>query len=217
MADIIKVTFPDGTEFCYKSPVNTVIAVLRKIGEEKFSKITFMRGDNRIVSQSYNPRLKNYIKEIIPGWYYFNQTDTREKTNQLININNQFNLGMKIEVGIFKGTANPSIPGATRPKNRLVVTMPDGEVIDHESYREVFADCIYKLGPRRVSSKANIELSRNQDLFSASNPYGNRFQLDETLYLLIPYTAKEAMKILRIIALRLNEKLSVEYLPMSNQ
>ena len=217
MADIIKVTFPDGTEFCYKSPVNTVIAVLRKLGKERYPDINFTLGSNRVVSQVYNPKLKNYLKEITDGWYYFNQNDTKGKTNQLINLNSQFNLGMKIEVGAFKGIADPRLPGATRPKNRLVVTMPNGEVIDHESYRQVFADCIYKLGPRRVSAKANIELSKNQDLFSTTNPEGNRFQLDETLYMLIPYTAKEAMKILRIIAIRLNERISVEYLPMSNK
>lgn len=216
MGDIIKVTFPDGTEFCYKSPVNTVIEVLRTIGKERFPEINLMRGARRIVSESYNPKLKSYTKEIVPGWYYFNQTDTREKTNQLINLNNQFNLGMKIEVGTFKGTADPTIPGSIRSKNRLVVTMPNGEIIDHESYRQVFADCIYRIGPRRVSSRANIKLSKNQDLFSTTNPNGNRFQLDETLYMLIPYTAKEAMKILRIIALRLDEKIHVEYLPMSN-
>lgn len=217
MADIIKVTFPDGTEFCYKSPVNTVIAVLRKLGKERYPEINFTLGSRRVVSQVYEPKLKSYLKEITDGWYYFNQNDTKGKTNQLINLNNQFNLGMTIEVGAFKGAADPSIPGSTRSKNRLVVTMPDGEIIDHESYRDVFADCIYKLGPRRVSAKANIELSKNQDLFSASDLGGSRFQLDETLYMLIPYTAKQAMKILRIIAIRLNEKISVEYLPMSNQ
>lgn len=217
MPEIIKVTFSDGTEYCYKSPVNTVIAVLRKIGEEKFPEINLMRGNKRVVSQTYNPKLKNYTKEILTGWYYFNQTDTREKTNQLINLNRQFNLGMKIEVGMFKGVPDPSIPGTTRSKNRLIVTMPDGQIIDHESYRQVFADCIYRLGPRRVAYKANIEVSKNQDLFSATNPNGNRFQLDETLYMLMPATAKEAMKYLKIIALKLNEKISVEYLPMSNQ
>lgn len=217
MADIIKVTFPDGTEFCYKSSVNTVIAVLRKLGKERFSEINFTLGSRRVVSQVYDPKLKSYLKEITDGWYYFNQNDTKGKTNQLINLNRQFDLGMKIEVGNFKGQKDPNIPGLTLTKNRLVVTMPDGGVINHESYRDVFADCIYKLGPRRVSAKANIELSRNQDLFSTTNPEGNRFQLDETLYMLIPYTAKEAMKILRIIAIRLNEKISVEYLPMSNK
>lgn len=217
MADIIKVTFPDGTEFCYKSSVNTVIAVLRKLGKERYPEINFTLGSRRVVSQVYEPKLKRYLKEITDGWYYFNQNDTKGKTNQLINLNRQFNLGMKIEVGAFKGSSDPSIPGSTRSKKRLVVTMPDGGVINHESYRDVFADCIYKLGPRRVSAKANIELSKNQDLFSTTNPEGNRFQLDETLYMLIPYTAKEAMKILRIIAIRLNEKISVEYLPMSNK
>lgn len=217
MADIIKVTFPDGTEFCYKSPVNTVIAVLRKLGKERYPDINFTLGSNRVVSQVYNPKLKNYLKEITDGWYYFNQNDTKGKTNQLINLNSQFNLGMKIEVGAFKGIADPRLPGATRPKNRLVVTMPNGEVIDHESYRQVFADCIYKLGPRRVSAKANLELSKNQDLFSASDSEGNRFKLDETLYILIPSTTKDAMKILRIIAIRLNEKIRVNILPMSNR
>lgn len=217
MADIIKVTFPDGTEYCYKSSVNTVIAVLRKLGKERFSEINFTLGSRRVVSQVYDPKLKSYLKEITDGWYYFNQNDTKGKTNQLINLNRQFDLGMKIEVGNFKGQKDPNIPGLTLTKNRLVVTMPDGEVINHESYRDVFADCIYKLGPRRVSAKANMELSKKRDLFSATNSEGNRFKLDETLYMLIPYTAKEAMKILRIIAIRLNEKINVEYLPMSNQ
>lgn len=217
MADKIKVTFPDGSEFCYKSPVNTVIAVLRKLGKERYPEINFTLGSRRVVSKVYEPKLKSYLKEITDGWYYFNQNDTKGKTNQLINLNKQFNLGMTIEVGAFKGVADPSIPGSTRSKNRLVVTMPNGEVIDHESYRQVFADCIYKLGPRRVSAKANIKLSKNQDLFSASDTEGSRFQLDEMLYMLMPYTAKEAMTILKIIAKRLNENISVEYLPMSNQ
>lgn len=217
MADIIKVTFPDGTEYCYKSSVNTVIAVLRKLGKERFSEINFTLGSRRVVSQVYDPKLKSYLKEITDGWYYFNQNDTKGKTNQLINLNRQFDLGMKIEVGNFKGQKDPNIPGLTLTKNRLVVTMPDGEVINHESYRDVFADCIYKLGPRRVSAKANMKLSKKKDLFSATNSEGNRFKLDETLYMLIPYTAKEAMKILRIIAIRLNEKINVEYLPMSNK
>ena len=209
MQELIKVTFLDGTELCYKSPVNTVVAVLRKIGEDKFPQITLMRGNNLVVSQSYCPKMKSYIKEIIPGWYYFNQSDTREKTNQLININRQFNLGMKIEVGMFKGTANPKNPGTSRNKNRIVVTMPNGDIIDHESYRQVFVDCIYRLGPRRVSSLANLIVSKNRDLFSATNPNGNRFQLDETLFLEIPTTALKAMKTLKIIGLRLKENINI--------
>lgn len=217
MADIIKVTFPDGTEFCYKSSVNTVIAVLRKLGKERYPEINFTLGSRRVVSQVYEPKLKRYLKEITDGWYYFNQNDTKGKTNQLINLNRQFDLGMKIEVGAFKGTPDPSIPGSTRSKKRLVVTMPDGGVINHESYRDVLADCIYRLGPHRVYNKANIVLTKNQDLLSPTNPNGNRFKLDETLYMLMPYSTKEAMTILKIIAKRLNENISVEYLPMSNQ
>lgn len=214
MAELIKVTFPDGDEVCYRHPVNTVLEVLKRLGEEKFSEISLMRGGRRVVSQDYDPKLKAYIREIVPGWYYFNQSDTREKTNQLININRQFNLGLTIDAGNFTGTQNPRLEGLTRRKNRLVVTMPDGTIINHDSYKEVFAECIRKFGPRRVSSSANIEVSRNRDLLSPTNPNGNRVKVAENLYLEIPVSAKEALKTLKIIASRLRENINVEYLPM---
>ena len=152
MADLIRVTFPGEDAICYKSPVNTVIEVLRKIGVERFGEITMSIRKRPLVSQEIYPELKKYTKEVIPGWYYINQSDTREKTSQLINISRLLNLNLAVEVGSnFTANADPKIPGATRPKNKLVVTMPDGEVIDYESYRDVFMACIDKLGPRRVS------------------------------------------------------------------
>ena len=93
--------------------------------------------------------------------------------------------------------------------------MPNGDIIDHESYRQVFVDCIYRLGPRKVSiASVDITVSKNRDLFSTTNGNGNRFKLDETLYVEMPYTAKEAMKYLKIISSRLRVNLTIEYLPM---
>lgn len=180
MADLIRVTFPGEDPICYKSPVNTVIEVLRKIGVERFGEITMSIRKRPLVSQEIYPELKKYTKEIIPGWYYINQSDTREKTSQLINISRLLNLNLTVEVGSnFTANADPKIPGATRPKNKLVVTMPDGEVIDYESYRDVFMACIDKLGPRRVSNSANLDLSANCPLLTVTDTTGHRRKIGD--------------------------------------
>lgn len=209
MANLIKVTFPDNEEICFKSPVNTVIAVLQKIGIERFPEITMLIRKRPLVSQEIFPELKRYAKEIVPGWYYITQSDTREKTAQLININRMLNLGLKIEVSSdFKGSPDPKIEGTTRPKNKLIVTMPDGDVIEYESYKDVFMACIDKLGPRIVMQRANLDLAKNRPLITVTNVDGNRLKIGDFMYLTIPYTAKEAKKVLDFIGKRLGVNLS---------
>lgn len=204
MANLIKVTFPDSEEICYKSPVNTVIAVLQKIGVERFSKITMLIRKRPLVSQKIYPELKKYTKEIVPGWYYITQSDTREKTSQLININRMLNLGLKIEVSNnFTGTPDPKIEGATRPKKKLIVSLPDGDIIDYYSYKDVFMACIDKLGPHRIMYRANLDLAKNRPLITVTDIDGNRLKIGDFMYLTIPYTATEAKKVLDLIGKRL--------------
>ena len=213
MADLIKVTFPDGNQVCYSNPVNTVIEVLKWIGESRFHEITLENGGKPLVSQEIYPHLKKYQKEIIPGWYYTNRTDTREKTSQLININRTLGLNLVIQTSDeFRGSKNPPIACSSRPKNCLKVTLPDGEVIDYEGYKDVFMACIDKLGPRLISSKANFDLSSKCPLLTTTNTTGNRLKVADSLYLAIPFTAKEAAKILNLIAIRLqiSDKMKIE-------
>lgn len=217
MAELIKVTFPDGKEICYKYPVYTVIEVLRKIGVERFSEISLQIRRRPLVSQEIFPELKNYTKEIIPSWYYITQSDTREKTSQLININRELNLNLKIEVGSeFKGTSRPRIEGRKRPKNRLIVTLPNGEVLDYGSYRDVFTACIDKLGPYRVSRVANIDLARDRPLITTTNPDGNRLRIEEHMYLALPYTALATKRTLDLIGRRLGVDLKTVLIPLNN-
>ena len=74
--------------------------------------------------------------------------------------------------------------------------------------------CIDKLGPRRVSNRANIDLSANCPLLTVTNTTGNRRKIGDYLYLAIPFTAKEAKKILEIIGKRLDENIKVEVIPV---
>lgn len=201
--EVIKVTFPDGEEICYQHPVSTVIEVLRKIGEARFPEIDLEIAKHRIVSQELVPELRKYTKEITTGWYYINRTDTREKTAQLININRVLNLGLKIEVGYFKANNDPHIERISRKKNRIIVTMPNGEIIDYESYKDVFVTVIDRIGPRRISSRANFDLNGNQPLLTTTDTNGSRVQVAEALFLAYPRTAIDSKKFLELIAKRL--------------
>ncbi|MCM1164167.1 MAG: hypothetical protein NC339_07970 [Muribaculaceae bacterium] len=214
MPKLIKVTFPDGEEICFRFPIDTVIAVLRKIGPSRFPEITLKTGEHRFVSREIVPELKKYTKDICDGWYYINRTDTREKTLQLISINNQLNLDLKIELGEFEAVRNPIRRRGAQPQHRLIVTMHDGEVIDYESYRDVFATVIDIFGPRRVSARANIDLNRNQSLLTTTNNDGNRLKIADHLYLAMPNTARSAGTWLELIAKRLGENINVEIRPV---
>lgn len=218
MADLIKVTFSDGEEICFKRPVNTVVATLQKIGADRFPEITMTIRRRPLVSQEIYPELKKFIKEVVPGWYYITQSDTREKTSQLLNIDRMLNLGLKIEVSSdFKGAPNPKIEGVTKRKSRLIVTLPDEEVIDYDSYKDVFTACIDKIGPSRVMHNANFGLSKNRPLITVTNIDGKRIKVGDFMYLTIPDTVKDAKKTLDLVGKRLNINLITEVVKSSTK
>ena len=142
MAEIIKVTFPDGAQICYSHPIDTMLKVLLKIGCENFPQITLETAGQRFVTQSFGPKVKKYVREIIDGWYYINRTDTREKALQLININRVLNLDLIIEVGNFEPLHISRSVKHAKPKNKLQVTMSDGEIIDYDGFSDVLMACI---------------------------------------------------------------------------
>ena len=218
MAEVIKVTLPDGKEICYKSPLHTFIEVLKWIGAQRFDEIPVKINGRPLVSHETYP-IKNYTIEILPGWHFIKQADTRERYLKLLAINNGMNLGMKIEIGDFKGEKNPPIQGVCRPKSLLRVTMPDGELVDYDSYRDVFMTVIDKLGPRTISAKANFDWSANQPLLSVTNPDGVRIKVADSLFLALPYTVKKAANMLNLIAKRLGiaENIKIEVIPAVEQ
>lgn len=211
---LIKITWPDGEEFCYKHSIYTVLKTLEKIGEPRLGEISLETGGLPLVSQEIFPGLKKCTREIIPGWYYIDKGSTGDRHNQLININRELNLGLKIEVSDqFNGTPNPA-KRQSRPKNRLVVTLPDGHIVDYESFRDVFMACIDKLGARRISSKANLYLNGNRQLLTVTNFEGNRKRIDDTLYLAIPNCVRDAALLLRLISNRLRVNMDIKVLPL---
>lgn len=216
MQEILKVTFPDGEEICYRYAKYTMLEVLRKIGVEQLSKIDMTTRYRPLVSTQIYPELKDCTLEILPGWYYISQSDTREKTSQLININRQLGLGLKIEVGDFAGKRMRE-KNTRRPKHKIRVTFADGQVIDYDSFLEVFKAAIDKLGVQRVKSRANIDLPGGRSLFAVTNREGNRFEFEQFAFMALPPTAVDAAKQLKFIATKLREPINVELIKPHKQ
>ena len=83
----LRVSFPSGKTFCMRHPKDTMIAVLKEIGSERFSEITLERNKRPLLAKEIFPELKNYMKEVCDGWYLNCQSDTDEKFLQLHLIN----------------------------------------------------------------------------------------------------------------------------------
>ena len=58
----IRVTFPDGKEFCYNNTTSTMIAALKYIGADYFPKITLEVCHLPILSKTIYPKYAKYMK-----------------------------------------------------------------------------------------------------------------------------------------------------------
>jgi hypothetical protein len=96
----IKVIFPDGTQICENCVKYTLIEVIRKIGFEKVKGLDIKSCGFPIVSN------KKHYEETYKSWYYddtsrlflFTGTSTKNKREQLNEINKSLSLGLKVEM-----------------------------------------------------------------------------------------------------------------------
>lgn len=108
---LLRVTFPNGKVICYKNATSTMIAVLNEIGEEKFPSIKLELCHLPLLSREIYPRYKKDMKPICEGWYLNAQTNSDGKFLQLKAINDQLDLGLKIETGTdFETQEEPDKP-----------------------------------------------------------------------------------------------------------
>ncbi len=128
------------------------------------------------------------------------------------------NLEKKTELsqrGPLSPTTSPVQPGPRRqsrkqksPQIRLVVTMPNGEKIDHNVVAITFAEVIEKLGIERVR---NLECQVNRiPLISTSNhPVYNQHKSGQ-YYIMTNTSTKKKKRLLEEIAADLHEPLKIE-------
>ena len=205
----LKVTFADGSAICCSRAVQTMISALNRIGSERFDEIKLEICHRPLVAREIFPELKNYTKEICPGWYLITQSDTDTKLLQLKEISRALNLDFTVEADASFETTDAAEKRSTkRPKKRLSVTFPDGENLCSDSYRDTFANCIVKLDPNRLAQR-NISFN-SKPLFTASQQHPDQRQIADYRWLFIPSTSRDAAKLLRVISLHLSIPLTVD-------
>ena len=83
---IIRVTFPDGTIFCYKNATITFTEALRKIGADKVASLNMEWRHNSLCSKEPIPGFEQYMKPLDNGWLVNTQSDSAEKFLILISV-----------------------------------------------------------------------------------------------------------------------------------
>lgn len=205
---LLRVTFPNGKVICYKNATSTMIVVLNEIGEEKFPSIKLELCHLPLLSREIYPRYKKDMKPICEGWYLNAQTNSDGKFLQLKAINDQLDLGLKIETGTdFETQEEPDKERRSKSKDKLLIKMPDGEYIANDSALDTFLEVVWQLG---------IEDIRKKDLSWGGNPLvtnkkiaKNQVQVDSNRWIIVPNTTKDKVKLLRVIGAMLHIKMDI--------
>ena len=204
----LRVTFPNGEEICYKNATSTMIAVLKKIGEDKFPMIKLELRHLPLLSREIYPKYKDYMKAICDGWYLNAQSNSDGKYLQLKAIDNQLDLGLKIELGDdFETQEDPERKKTSKNMDKLLIKMPDGEYIANNSVQETFLEVVWQLGIDDIKRK-NLSWGGNP-LITSTKLFNNQIQVDSNRWIIVPGSTKDKAKLLRVIGAMLHVKLEI--------
>lgn len=205
---LLRVTFPNGKVICYNNATSTMIAALNEIGEDRFSSIKLELCHLPLLSKEIYPKYQKDMKPICEGWYLNAQSNSDTKFLQLKAINEQLELGLKIELGSdFETVEDPEKERKTRGRDKLLVKMPDGEFIANDSALETFLEVIWNLGIEDIRKK-DLSWSGNPLITSQKMVY-NQVQIDSDRWIIVPNTTKEKVKLLRVIGAMLHIKMDI--------
>lgn len=204
----LRVTFPNGEVLCYKNATSTMIATLNKIGEDKFPLIKMELCHLPLLSREIYPKYKKNMKPICEGWYLNTQSNSDSKFLQLKAINDQLDLGLKIELGDdFETQEEPEKEKRSKTKDKLLIKMPDGEYIANGSALETFLEVVWQLGIDDIRKK---ELSwGGNPLITRMKIANNQVQVDSDKWIIVPNTTKDKVKLLRVIGAMLHVKMEI--------
>ena len=204
----LRVTFPSGKVICYKNATSTMIATLNKIGEDKFPLIKLELCHLPLLSREIYPKYKKDMKPICDGWYLNAQSNSDSKFLQLKAINDQLDLGLKIELGDdFETQEEPEKEKRSKTKDKLLIKMPDGEYIANDSALETFLETVWQLGIDEIRKK---ELSwGGNPLITRTKIANNQVQVDSDRWIIVPNTTRDKVKLLRVIGAMLHVKMEI--------
>ncbi|MGN0286010.1 MAG: hypothetical protein ACI4B4_14640 [Segatella copri] len=205
---LIRVTFPDGRVICYGNTTDTMIAVLVAIGSDKFASIDLELCHLPLLSRVVYPKLEEWMKPVCDGWYLNAQSNSEQKYLQLRSINDKLGLGLVIELGSdLVAEKGPLKDKKSRTKDKLLVKFPDGEYVAGESVLETFLQTMWQLGLEDIKRK-NL-MWGGHDLITTTKITNTQVQVGENLWIVVPNTSKDKIKLLRVVAAMLHINLEI--------
>ncbi len=211
---LLRVTFSDGKELCYKSATMTFVDALKMIAPERFHDVKLENCHLPLISQELYPRFKKWMKPIGEGWYVNTQSDSDQKYMQLVSIKQQLGLDWKIEVGSVFTPSEDKVPQRKkREAQKLKVKFPDGTCICDANPVDTFMHTIEKIGVETLMRKG-AQYS-GKPLITPTKQYNGQIEIGDKLWLVIPPQTKDKLKTLKIISATM--RLDLEIIQRANQ
>lgn len=93
-----RVVFTDGTEYCERAAVDTMIMSLRKIGFDRVAASGIMHSGYGLVSKEERPPQENRIwQHRVDDWYIYTNISNMQKKEDLEKLSQMYNLGLIVE------------------------------------------------------------------------------------------------------------------------
>lgn len=185
-----------------------MLSVLREIEECEYKNIKIKWKHLPLVSVNNYLRYEEWMKQICPGWYLNTKSTPNDKYLQLKEISRQLclNLNVEFDFGFIAQDENKEIK-LKHKDEKMLVRFPDGEYIGNKSATDTFLEVIWRLGVDEIMKKGLTWNEKN--LITKAELYKGQIQVDKDRWMVIPYTTREKVKMLRVIGAMLKIKLEV--------
>lgn len=204
---ILRVTFPDSTEYCYKNATTTFTEAIRKIGADKVAGLNMQWRHNALCSKEPIPGYESYMKPLDNGWLINTQSDTSEKYMILKSIVTKLGIDCAVDLGEDFETSKAK--GFVRTRQRvggLLIQFADGEFVGGKSPKDSYIQAITKIGPDTVCYKGFED--HGQELVTRYNKYKGQVQSGDK-WITIPGQTKDKISALQRISQKLNLGLKI--------
>ncbi len=205
---LLRVTFPSGKVICYKSTTDTMVAVLKELGEDVISKIELELCHLPIVSKEIYPKYRKWMKPICDDWYINTQSNSDSKFLELKSINDQLSLNLKLELGAdLDAEDKPDKEKRTKSKDKLLVKFPDGQYFANNSTLDTFLEVVWEIGIDNIKRK-DLSWGGNP-LITTSKMFNNQVQVDSQRWIIVPNSTRDKIKLLRVIGAMLHINMEI--------
>lgn len=204
---ILRVSFIDGTVYCYKNATITFTEAVRKIGADRVAGLNIEWRHNALCSKEPIPGYEQYMKPLDNGWLINTQSDTSEKYLIIKSIISKLGVDCTVELGEDFETSKTK--GFIKKRQRvggLLIQFADGKFVGGDSPKDSYIQAITKIGLDTICYKGFED--HGQELVTRYNKYKGQIQSGDK-WITIPRQTKDKISALKRISLKLNLGLKI--------